>query len=177
MTYFNEERSVTAYHCFEANRRWAVFFALYELLLLLVLPALLMSFCYLRVAQTLFASRRTLASGILRTAQTASYRKGSKAKEEEEEKKEEKGEGGNGKTTHTYSSPSLVTLTFGRTTAHNNVSVSIGLAEGRKTRSNPAIDQYHLSHQQQQRQQRQQQKLINQMPTVWAVMHRTRKRV
>ncbi|KAH9403682.1 hypothetical protein TYRP_014869 [Tyrophagus putrescentiae] len=52
MTYFNEERSVTAYHCFEANGQWAVFFALYELLLLLILPALLMTYCYLRVVKS-----------------------------------------------------------------------------------------------------------------------------
>lgn len=63
MTYFTGEIGVTAYHCFEMEGQWAVFCAFYELFLLLVLPALLMTFCYFRVILKLKSSTRQMGNG------------------------------------------------------------------------------------------------------------------
>ncbi|KAH9398078.1 hypothetical protein TYRP_019454 [Tyrophagus putrescentiae] len=63
VTYFTGEIGVTAYHCFEMEGQWAVFCAFYELFLLLVLPALLMTFCYFRVILKLKSSTRQMGNG------------------------------------------------------------------------------------------------------------------
>ena len=60
MTYYNNETSITAYYCFEKNDYWAVRFAIYELMTLFIIPALLMIFCYFRVIRELWTSTRVI---------------------------------------------------------------------------------------------------------------------
>lgn len=60
MTYYNNETSITAYYCFEQSDNWAIYFSIYELLTLFVIPALLMIFCYSRVIQELWTSTRVI---------------------------------------------------------------------------------------------------------------------
>lgn len=60
MTYYNNETSITAYYCFEQNDNWAIYFSIYELLTLFIIPALLMIFCYSRVIQELWTSTRVI---------------------------------------------------------------------------------------------------------------------
>ncbi|XP_027195630.2 galanin receptor type 1-like [Dermatophagoides pteronyssinus] len=60
MTYYNNETAITAYYCFEKNDNWAIYFAIYELLTLFVIPALLMMFCYSRVIRELWTSTRVI---------------------------------------------------------------------------------------------------------------------
>ncbi|XP_075589674.1 uncharacterized protein LOC124496288 isoform X2 [Dermatophagoides farinae] len=60
MTYYNNETAITAYYCFEKNDNWAIYFAIYELLTLFIIPALLMMFCYSRVIRELWTSTRVI---------------------------------------------------------------------------------------------------------------------
>lgn len=60
MTYYNNETQITAYYCFEKSDSWAIYFAIYELMTLFVIPAMLMVFCYFRVIRELWTSTRVI---------------------------------------------------------------------------------------------------------------------
>ncbi|KAI2809847.1 hypothetical protein BLOT_000999 [Blomia tropicalis] len=71
ITYYNNETSITAYYCFEKNDRWAIGFAVYELMTLFVIPAMLMVFCYFRVIRELWTSTRVIT--ILTSSSAGQY--------------------------------------------------------------------------------------------------------
>lgn len=67
MTYYNATHSVTVYHCATGGDHDLVF-AVYRLVIVFLLPALLMSFFYARVIKALWVSTKKM------TAMTRVYR-------------------------------------------------------------------------------------------------------
>lgn len=67
MTYFNATHSVTVYHCATVGDHGMIF-AVYRLVIVFILPALLMSFFYVRVIKALWVSTKKM------TAMTRVYR-------------------------------------------------------------------------------------------------------
>jgi len=51
---------LTAYYCWESDDHWALFIAIYQLMTLFVIPALLMIICYFRVIKELWASTKVI---------------------------------------------------------------------------------------------------------------------
>lgn len=70
MTYYNNVTAITAYYCFDRNDNWTIYFAIYELMTLFVIPAMLMVFCYFRVIRELWTSTRVIT---ILTSSTNAY--------------------------------------------------------------------------------------------------------
>nr|AVD66334.1 G-protein coupled neuropeptide receptor [Tetranychus cinnabarinus] len=62
ITYYNSSTSATAYYCWDADDDWAAIIAIYQLLVMFVVPGVLMVICYFCVIQGLWVSTRTMAS-------------------------------------------------------------------------------------------------------------------
>jgi len=61
MTYYNNSTSLTAYYCWDTNDDWALLIAIYQLLIIFAIPALLMIIFYFYVIKALWISTHTIA--------------------------------------------------------------------------------------------------------------------
>ena len=62
MTYYNNSTSLTAYYCWDSDDDLAFTVAVYQLLVMFVMPALFMVICYFLVMQELWASNKSMHS-------------------------------------------------------------------------------------------------------------------
>ncbi|XP_054166077.1 allatostatin-A receptor-like [Oppia nitens] len=60
MTYYNNTTQLTAYYCWDADDDLAFYVAVYQLLVMFVLPALFMIVCYFLVMQELWISNKSI---------------------------------------------------------------------------------------------------------------------
>lgn len=62
MTYYNNETSLTAYYCWDSDDDLAFGVAIYQLLVMFLLPALFMVACYFLVIQELWTSTKAVSA-------------------------------------------------------------------------------------------------------------------
>lgn len=60
ITYYNNATSITAYYCWESDDNLAYVVAIYQLMVMFIVPAVFMLFCYFCVIQELWASTKTI---------------------------------------------------------------------------------------------------------------------
>lgn len=60
ITYYNNTTSITAYYCWESDDNLAYIVAIYQLMVMFIVPAVFMLFCYFCVIQELWTSTKTI---------------------------------------------------------------------------------------------------------------------
>ncbi|KAG8183833.1 hypothetical protein JTE90_025716 [Oedothorax gibbosus] len=62
ITYFNNETSITAFYCWDTNDEVGFTVAMYQLVVMFVIPSVFMTLCYVCVIRELWSSTRTVAA-------------------------------------------------------------------------------------------------------------------